>query len=906
MAADPAEVRRGRLSALLAPDRAEIERALEDLLRRDAGARVLAMRSPAKRTWPEIIERRGKRFRVAWCLSELEIRERLNAAEADADGMVLLTPLDAGALAGDIVARFPRARLEQTDRWSALRSLFKAHAVDPRLAAQRWLADLLLAQVPADGYLPASGGVLDLDTAWRAALEEVLGLPQGRGDAAALLTWTLDPVGLDRLARLPPDMRQALTSRLGVEAGPAAALVLGAASVGRGGDALAIALACGVVFGETAIPRSELRDAAVRLEPHVGGVSIEPDVGRSLAEAGRRVLDRLAHDDPASFRAAETRTAAILTDIRADQAAWLSPALQLGFDARMREAADALGRAAEMRDAGDAWARVRDVAGHDRAADNAIRIERLRMAARLVSWLTKGQLPPFTHFGEAATAYASEGGFVDYARQALRGGDPLPEVASAYARLASGVAIQREEENQAFATLLQQWNQGGAPGDVPLPVERVLDAVVAPLAHDKPVLLIVFDGLSFAVWRQLAETVSRLGWSELAPADRRRAFIAGAALPSVTEISRASLLCGRLTRGDQAAERAGFAGLASLVAVSRSGKPPCLFHKADLGAGPELGTRVQAATADLQQKVVGVVHNAVDAQLSGSDQLEVTWSADEFRQVSALLHTARQAGRIVVITGDHGHVLDEGTAQMPGGAGDRWRGAGAPPSDGEISLAGGRVLAPGGAASIIVAWSERLRFAARRSGYHGGAAPQEVLVPVAVLSSSVPPAGWTEAPPAEPAWWRGSSAEADPPRTPEQTAPSARRRKPEPRQVDLFVGEPQAPPRSPASAAGAPSWVEALLRSENYAAQRILAGRGAPSDDQIRALLAALAARGGRMTRAGLAQALGTPLLRIAGLVSAARRVLNLDQAQVLLLDGDDVVLDEPLLREQFGLGGRR
>ncbi|WP_428394438.1 BREX-2 system phosphatase PglZ [Lichenicoccus sp.] len=905
------------MSPLLAPDRAEIERALEELLRRDAGARVLAMRSPVKRTWPEIIERRGQHFRVAWCPSELEIRERLSEAEANADGMILLTPLDAAALASDIIARFPRARLEQTDRWSALRSLFKAHMVDPRLAAHRWLADLLLAQVPGDGYRPASGGALDLDTAWRAALEEVLGLSEGRGDAVALLTWTLDPVGLDRLAQLPPDVRQALTSRLGMEAGPAAALVLGAASVGRGGDALAIALACGVVFGEAAMSRFELRDAAVRLEPLVGGVPIDPAVGRNLAEAGRRVLGRLARDDSAACRAVETRTAAILTEIRAERAAGLSPALQLGFDARMREAADALCRATETGhadDAGAAWAGVRNAAGHDRAGDNAARIGRLTMAARLMSWLTKARLQPFRSFGEAAAGYASDGGFVDRARQALRGGDHLSEVANAYARVAKAAATQRDTENQSFATLLRGWNQGGGSGDVPLPVERVLDAVVAPLAHDKPVLLIVFDGLSFAVWRQLAETVGRLGWVELAPADGRGAFIAAAALPSVTEISRASLLCGRLTRGDQAAERAGFAGLASLVTVSRSGKPPRLFHKADLGVGPGLGIDVQAAVADLQQKVVGIVHNAVDAQLSGSDQLEITWSADDFRQVSALLHTARQAGRIIVITSDHGHVVDEGTVQRPGGAGDRWRSAGAPASDGEISLAGGRVLAPGGATSIVVAWSERLRFAARRGGYHGGAAPQEVLVPIAVLSSSAPPSGWTEASPAEPAWWRGTDAEAKPPGTPEEAAPSVRRRKAEPRQVDLFIGgpgrgrdapAPGVPSRSPAPIAGAPSWIEALLRSESYSAQRILAGRGAPPDDQIRALVAALAARGGRITRAGLAEALGTPLVRIAGFVSAARRVLNLDQAQILVVDGDDVILDELLLRLQFELGSR-
>jgi hypothetical protein len=905
------------LSPLLAPDRAEIERALEDLLRRDAEARVLAMRSPVKRSWPETVERRGKRFRVAWCPSELEMRERLNDAEADADGTILLTPLDASTLASDIVARFPRARLEQTDRWSALRSLFKAHAVDPRLAAQRWLADLLLAQVPEDGYRPAPGGVLDLDTAWRAALEEVLGLPDGRADASALLSWTLDPVCLNQFAQLPPELRQPLTDRLGIEGGPTAVLVLAAASVGRGGDALAIALACGVVFGEAA-PRMELRHAAVRLEPLVGGVPIDPDVGRGLAETGRRVLDRLARDDPSAAQAAEARTATILTDIRAEQAAMLSPALQLGLDARMREAADALGQAAETGHADDAvaaWARVREVAGHDRAGANTPRIARLTMAARIVSWLAKRRPQAFRTFAEAAAAYASDGGFVDRARQALRGGDHLPEVANAYARIAKAAATRREAENQSFATLLKGWNQSGGHGDVPLPVERILEDVVAPLARDKPVLLLVFDGLSFAVWRHLAETVGRLGWSELVPADGRGAFIAAAALPSVTEISRASLLCGRLTRGDQAVERTGFAALPSLVAVSRSGKPPRLFHKASLGAGPELGIDVQAAIADLQQKVVGIVHNAVDAQLSGSDQLEITWSADNFRQVSALLHTARQVGRIVIITGDHGHMLDEGALQLPGGAGDRWRNVGTPLADGEIALAGGRVLAPGGATSIVTAWSERLRFAARRGGYHGGAAPQEVLVPVAVLSSAAPPSGWTEAPPAEPAWWRGSNSEARPSRTPEDAAPPARRRKAEPRQVDLFVrnqdgrGDAAIPGtslRSQASTGDVPAWIEALLRSEGYAAQRTLAGRGAPPDDQIRALLVALAARGGRITRAGLAQALGISVLRLAGFVSAARRVLNLDQAQILVVDGEDVVLNEPMLRVQFELGGAR
>ena len=214
------------MSPFLAPDLAEIERALDGLLQKDAGAKVLAMRSPIRRAWPEAVERRGRRFRVAWCPSELEVRERLDEAEGNGgDGLVVLTPLDDAMLGGDVVARFPRARLEQTDRWSALHGAFRARDVDPRLRAHRWLADLLLERAPIAGYPPAAGGVLDLESAWRATLDNVLGLPDGRADATALLDWTLNATKLDRFARLPEDAKNAIVARLGAEGGPAAKLV---------------------------------------------------------------------------------------------------------------------------------------------------------------------------------------------------------------------------------------------------------------------------------------------------------------------------------------------------------------------------------------------------------------------------------------------------------------------------------------------------------------------------------------------------------------------------------------------------------------------------------------------------------------------------------------------------------
>ena len=891
------------MSPTLAPDRAAIERALDELLTRDADARVLAMRSPVRRAWPVSIPLRGRTFGVAWCPSELELRERLDGVEmGESEAVVLLTPLDADSLSGDIVARLPRGRIQQTDRWSALRSLFSAHAVDPRLGGQRWLADLLLER---DGYPPAPGGVLDLETAWRAVLEQGFGLKEGRADAGALLEWTLDPSGPEKMARLPLDARMSLEARLRAEGGAASGLVLAAVSAGHGADALPVALACGVVFGE-AEQRPNLRDAAIRLESLLGGAPVDFGVGQALAEAGRRILDRLWRLSAASARAFDARAAEIIVEIRAGTAAALSPALAIGLEARMLAAAHSVSRAAETGVVDDglaAWAAVKHAADHDRAADYGARMERLRMAARLACWLGGRPSAPPTGLPAIAHAYVEEGGFVDVARHALRAGDPLPEVAAAYARVVAAAAIRREEQNRRFALALPDWNAGGAPEEGPIPVEGVLERIVAPLSREAPVLLLVLDGLSFPVWRVLSGTIGRLGWSEVVPAGRRSALAAAATLPSVTEISRASLLCGRLARGDQAVERASFVSHAGLLAACRATMPPMLFHKADLSVGPELGAAVREAVSDSHRRVVAIVHNAIDAQLSGSDQLDLSWSADGLRQVAAILAAARQAGRIMVITGDHGHMIDEGTSQAADGTGDRWRQGGRAAADGEVAIRGGRVLSPAGGTGIIAAWSERIRYAARRGGYHGGASPQEILIPVAVLVASAPPPGWAEAPSPEPPWWSGpvvdNAAAAG------AGAPRGGGRKSQSRQPELFE---QLGPRA-AEVAAKPlhdaDWIAALLACEPYGAQRRLAGRGAPPDDQIRALLAALSGRGGRLTRAGLAGALQIPTIRLSGLVSAARRLLNLDQAQVLSQDGDDVILDTALLRRQFELGDR-
>jgi hypothetical protein len=890
----------------LAPTETQIAARLDALLERSPEARVFGMRSLLRRSWPEHLERRGRRFRLAWCDSELLIREQLDAVDEDGtDGIVVLTPLDTADLGADVLGRFPRARLDETDRWTALRSGFRARDIDPRLRGHRWLADLLLNAAPSAGYPPVAGGILDLDTAWRIVQERLLGLPEGRGDASALLWWSLDEANFDRLATFPDEARERVAERLAVAGGPASAMVMAAAAAGHGADALALGLVCGVIFAEGE-PSDDLREAAVRLEPFFSGRRVDAEAGKAFGEAARGVLSRLEPGAPTA-RMVQGRAATLLAEIRAERHAAVSSALIIGLEARMRIAAASLQAAVgsggpdQAKRAGDL---VQRVVEHDRSADQPSRIERLEMAARLCRWLALGRRPA-SSLAEAASAYAEEGGFVDRARHALRPGDELPDVAAAYGVIREAAEARREAQSRSFAELVREWTAAGSPDANPLPIERLLDAIVAPLAHAAPVMLLVLDGLSFAVYWEIAETLARQGWAALARRDEPLPKAAAAALPTVTEVSRASLLSGRLGRGDQAAERIGFAGHPALLAASRAGRPPRLFHKADLGVGPTLSVEVADAVADPSQRVVAVVHNAVDAQLAGSDQLDLAWSSESLRQVAALLRIARDAGRAVVVTGDHGHILDQGTVQRSGAPGDRWRTAGEAPGEGEIALAGPRVLTPDGDHSIVAAWSGRLRYAARRLGYHGGVSPEEMLVPIAVLAASEPPAGWAAAPPAEPAWWYVAD---DSPSLRLAVMPSLSAAAPRPwrgadlRQPDLFSA-----PQSPTGVAAvqgdaAPAWVEALLASPIYDAQHRLAGRSAPPADQLRALLSALMARSGRLSRTALAQALSTPLFRIGGLVNAARRVLNVDQGQILIIDGDDVVLDETLLRAQFAL----
>ncbi len=888
----------------------QIAAQLERVLASDPSTVALAIRARSRQPWPETLNQRGRQFALRWCESSLAIREALCDVEQQdpaTAGLVVLTPLATHEIGDDIAARLARTRVFQPEGWDIVRQLFQARETDARLGRHAWMPQCLIDAAAQGTYPPVGNGFLGLETAWQEVLQRFLRIPAARPDTISLLTWSMTTGADATLDQLPAAARADVMRWLAETAGRAGEMVLGCVEAGRTADALPLGLVCGVVFAPEGEGQAALGQAAIRLERFVNDRHIGVPEGRAWARAAEQVV-RAAGLEAA--RATLDRADALLRDLRVAGFAHLSDLLPAALDQRMQDFALALSaHVAEPTEANLAQVeRQADrVLGHTLMAAQPPRAERVGMARRLARWLMSAPRS-VASLPSAVVWQADEGAFVDWARFRLLGGDEIAELSQAYGACREALIARRNRFARPFAQALIEWNVNKPSIDGRLvPVESLLEQVVTPIAAAHPTLLLVMDGLSISIFRELFARSTSHGWAEMVPADLGQPLVGVAALPTVTEVSRTSLLCGRLTLGAAAQERSGFAAHAALLMHSRAGAPPRLFHKGDLAEATNLAPEVRAAIADPHQRVIGVVYNAVDDHLSGPDQLHQRWTLEDLRLLLPLLREAREARRVVVITADHGHLLEDGTTQVStqvsnGSESDRWRPGTDSRAPHELAVSGGRVVTGDGSNTVVCLWGESTRYGGRRNGYHGGLSPQEVTVPLAVLvplGLSLP--GWSPAPPAQPEWWElppiaksqaAKPAIAPPPR------PAGRRTAAHPGQPQLF--DPTELP--PAPAAAAPDWIGALLSGAIYAAQRQLAARVALSDEKMRALLTALSERGGKLSRAALAQRLALPEIRLGGMLSAARRVLNVDQASVLVVDeaAGTVELNIALLQQQF------
>ncbi len=493
--------------------------------------------------------------------------------------------------------------------------------------------------------------------------------------------------------------------------------------------------------------------------------------------------------------------------------------------------------------------------------------------------------------------HLGEGAFEDWARRHLLGGDEHPDVGAMFGALYRAVRARREDRNRSFATAVQAWRTGGASTELVL-IEDCLARIVAPLAKTSPVLVLVLDGMDAGIFHEIGESLEERGWRRQCGPGAASPDAVLAVLPTVTESSRMALLSGEVTQGSSATEKPAFAKHPGLMGVSRPGRPPLLFHKADLseGAAAGLAAPVREALGDGQRRVVGVVLNAVDDHLAKSEQMQITWRVDSIKLLPAILMEARRVGRAVLLTSDHGHVLEADGVKLPGDGEGRWRSAASPATEPEIEIGGARVRAATGQERIVLPWSEAVRYGSKRNGYHGGVTLQEAVVPVGVyIGPGEALDGWEPVPLSYPPWWT-----VEEPRPADVRLPTAELAEP----ISSAAPQPDLFSEAVRERSVAAAWWERLFASEVYAAQRVLAADGAPDDDAVRAALDSLVEANGRLPVLSLAKEPSVARSQAWRAVTDLRRLLNVDGYPVLRLsaDSEHLELDTTLLTDRFGL----
>lgn len=852
----------------------------------------------ARPVWagPDILTFGSDHVHVVNGISQLAIldayRARPNAP------LVVLTDLDDAEVGSAVRLRAEKHSVQAVDAWDLVPALFKvADSAADRSVRDlgAWLPPLLLTKQRAAGWPVATGGTLSAEHVIRSILADILDVHSvDEVDLVALLDHLDEPQSRARLQDYSRAELDGIVAGTAKHLGEASALALRAGTRAKAYSTLAVAVVVDLLWN-----RESIEPARIRMERFFD-TGLQAPAAKLLGEAARAVvLRREASADPdldAVLRQAE----AIFGDLDWPEGALASSLLPAGLEARYAAFADAVSASvvsptterANVVESALASVRAHQLAHH--AAEELLAAE---MATRLVRWLAAPKAEASASLDDALERYTAGSSWADRARSVIWNGSSRPALTRAYSEVAVAVAAAREIEDAAAAGLLT-----GETPDRVIPVESMVSNVIEPIAatRDTRVLIIVLDGMSAAVAGELADDVRQLRWVELVPEAASTRLTAIATLPTVTRFSRSSLFAGRLTDGSQATEKADFRNLTG-------GR---VYHKDDLRshAGALLPDAVERTIADRSQKVVAVVLNTIDDALAKADPDATRWSLQHVANLPALLAEASAAGRIVVLTSDHGHVIERGgELRSASGGGARWRPADSGPVEAdEVLVTGPRVLAPGNRA--VLARSEGLRYTPKAAGYHGGASLAELTVPIIVLRppTAKSPAGWKDAPPQAPEWWYESTPrpEASPTTEAEPRLARSKRRPPRssadlPAMFDL--PEPAAAPVSDAPTSL--SLGRKLCASERFADQQ-RRFRHTPEPDIVARVIDAAAQRAGRIHRDVLASILGLAPAKFDSTLSVLRRVLNVDGYDVISLDLDDetVRIDTALLSDQFGL----
>lgn len=914
---------------------ADVRLEVERLFRRDHRSKLLALFG---RGQPGRFELDGLRWEIVPTSCELELRSKLPApGEPTTTGSVYLVDWAEDALPLDVSCRLAGGRIYHVARDARLAALFGARQVDQGLASTA-LARLVL-----------SGGVTDLrkvtglrlttNDLWKRVLDARFGIPESALESeSAWLRWVRGSDAGPTFVRASESddllraVRRELLAWLEERLGSVGVLGFRAWELGLVDRALqALLLLVAVEQSEDDYLRGLVNGQIASIAPDLANevrgayasgtaqalleavLSVEDEADRRLLEGaqqyamngGASALATASDWLPAGHAAREAAVAALLTKF---------------VEAPSPEALEAVLKAFEH------------LSAHrlDRALRRSEHVEARRMAARLSAWLLARRVrPQLAEHGtqwqaavDLARRYTEEGGFLDWARQTVRGmrgaGDPLM---ASVRKLYEVVDAEARVDDERFAKAYVAWVDAGKPSNEVLPIEHVTKRVVAQFlkgGEHRRLLLVLMDGMNYAAAVQVLQRLrDQRRWSPIAwrtPGWNGQLPIPPvlAAVPTLTEVSRAALFAGVADPrfGDQGTDKDDARWASNPHIRNLVGEEPLkVFFRRDILAGHELIDELKWAVEDEKQRVVAVVVNAIDEHLKGSIQVAVDYTNAKILPLDALLSAADGAERAVLLVADHGHVLGD-AMRIVGGrlrtgreGGARWRALsdGEQPEEGEVLLPR-TSWKPRGAAGIAAAWDTTLANRKPNYGEHGGLSLAEAVAPAFLigpewldrmaddveLSCRVLP---------EPDWWAlrvarpvvASMALVDQPtKAPAQAALPG---------IEFGVKTPTGPPPAPAEPA-----LVARLRASKLFTQQV-AGLPKPDIERVLTWLGVLVEGGGALTAADFARFCGVRSHQVGGVV-ARMGVLNADGFAIVEHDvaGRRVVLHKARLVSQFGV----
>ena len=885
---------------------------VEDKWLRESDAVAIGLHVAQPWKTPAIVDFDAWKAQVIRADTVFQVRETLLDAERNKARIILLTKLQQGDLGNDVVARLARNRLFAIDHWASLCSLFKAKELD-RSICDASLAEALLECAPADGYPPVSAGVLDAGTVWRATYRHVFEMGEREPDLVTLLLWATKKVASSRYFNVVEELRVSLRHRLISNLGDTADSIL--RFVDCQAEALALAVVSQVVFGDG--QDAVLDAAAARMEQYHNNKPISKLVGRALSRiANDAIADLDRTDDLRSAQEHLQRADELLKLLRCEDYAYRSQLTLLGYEQRLSRFGNQIrttlaGRNQEQIRQCEAF--QADIAVHRRAkiGQRTEQLSRTEMALRLLRWLAD-PVPAATSFSEMINVYRKELAFVDWARESICRGEDVADLTKAYQQLDQAVLARREQFNQTFAKSLTDWTATGSTFKDVCGVEDVLQEFVAKIAAaNNRVLLVVLDGMSWAVCHELLVDIRNEHWFEatLNESSTVPAPIV-ATIPSITTYSRTSLLSGELVKGDLSIEKRNFEANAALKQVCDKRYPPVLFHKKEVteGARGIVGDDLSKAILSTNNKIVGVVFNAIDDRLSSAQQVREDWTINRISPLGAVLKLARDSGRVVILASDHGHVWHRPEAKLcSGDSGSRWRSDIGDVHEGEVAIKGSRVREENGSRSVIVPRVETIYYGRQQNGYHGGATPQEMVSPLVILMDNTSTySGLFPCEYAKPEWWFAppvaSAIDEEPPVT------IVKPKKP----MGLFDEQMEEEKKhtampvklDPQITTVHTAWLDRLFASTGYKDQKEFVRRHALKDDLVRRCLESLNSSGGIMTPAAFSNVANIPAARLDGFIVRIQRLLNMDGYEILTFSRTEnrIELNVQKLKRQFDL----